>query len=74
MDEFGATFGRVSKYLRGQRMNAAAATLSRFEDGHRLAGARKLSRSHQASSSCADDQDMGTIKTWVGHLAPILFT
>ena len=63
MDELGATFGPVSEYLRRQRMNAAAATVARFEDGHRPARARKLSRRHQAGSSRADDQDMGTIRT-----------
>jgi hypothetical protein len=59
MDELGATFGRVSEYLRRQRMNAAAATVSRFEDGHLLASARKLSSGHQTGSPRADDQDMG---------------
>ena len=63
MDELGATFGRIPEYLRRLRKNAAAATVSRFEDGHRPARARKLSRSHQAGSSRADDQDMATIKT-----------
>ena len=40
-------------------MNAAAATVSRFQDGHLLARARKLSSGHQAGSPRADDQDMG---------------
>jgi hypothetical protein len=59
MDELGATFGRVSEHVRGQRMNAAAATVARFEDGHLLIRARKLSSGHQAGSPRADDQDMG---------------
>src|SRR5215469_3286421 len=59
VDKLGATFGRVSKYLRGQRINAAAATVSRFKDGHLLARASKLSSGHQAGSPSANDQDMG---------------
>jgi hypothetical protein len=55
VDELGATFSRVSKYLRGQRMNAAAATVSRFEDGHLLARAGKFSGGHEAGSPGADD-------------------
>lgn len=55
MDELGATFGRVAEYLRRQRMNAAAATVSRFEDGHLLTRARKLSSGHQAGSPRTDD-------------------
>ena len=58
MDELGAAFGRISEYVFRQRMNAAAATVSRFEDGHLLAPAGKLSSGHQTGSPRADDQDM----------------
>ena len=58
MDELGASFGREAKYLRGQRMNAATATVSRFEDGHFSARAGKFSRGHKAGSPGADDQDI----------------
>ena len=59
VDELGATFGRVSKFLRGQRINAPTATVSRFKDGHLLARAGKFSSGHQTGSPGADDQDMG---------------
>src|SRR6516162_8805472 len=59
VDKLGTTFSPVSKYLRAQGINAPAATVSRFKDGHLLARAGKFSSCHQAGSPSADDQDMG---------------
>jgi hypothetical protein len=49
----------LDKFLGRQRVDASAASVSRFKDNHPLAGAGKLTCSHQARGARADDQDMG---------------
>ena len=61
MDELGAALRRVPKFLIRQRVDASAATISRFEDGYFFAGACKLASGHQARGACTDDQEMGQI-------------
>jgi hypothetical protein len=58
VDEFGAAFRRVAKFSGGQRLDAPAAPVARFQERHRLAGAPKLAGSHQARSARADDHEM----------------
>jgi hypothetical protein len=58
MDELGATLRRVSKFLGRQRVNASTASISGLENGHLLAGARKLTSGHQARGARTDDQEM----------------
>ena len=59
MDELGATFRRITKFLRRERVNTSTASVSRLEEGHLFAGACKLARGHQARSTRADDEEMG---------------
>ena len=42
VDKFGAAFSRVAKFLGGQRVDAAAAAVSRLDDGYFPAGAREF--------------------------------
>ena len=58
MDKFGAAFSRIAKSLGRQRVNASAASVSRLQDSHPLAGAGKLAGSHQSGSARADDQEI----------------
>jgi hypothetical protein len=59
MDELGAAFRRVSKFLGRQRVDASAVSVSRLEDSHPFARACEFAGSHQARSTRADDQEMG---------------
>jgi hypothetical protein len=58
MDELGAALCRIAEFLDGQRMDAPAAPVSRFEDRHALARAPELAGSDQTRGACADDHDM----------------
>src|SRR5579883_102448 len=58
MNIFGAALGAVSEFGRRQRIDAAAASIARFQDGHPLAGACKLAASHKSRRSGAYDNDM----------------
>src|SRR5882757_6529120 len=69
MDELGAAFCRVTELSGRKRMNATAASVSRFQDGYSLARASEFARGHQACGACADDDDVVWIR-W-GHLAAI---
>jgi hypothetical protein len=42
VDKFGTAFSRVAKFLGGERVDAAAASLSRLEDRHSFARAREF--------------------------------
>jgi hypothetical protein len=56
VNKLGAALRRVSEFLGRQRVDAPAASDSRLEDGHSLAGAGKLAGGHKARSARADDQ------------------
>jgi hypothetical protein len=58
MDEFGTAFRRVSELRSRKRMDAPAASVSRFQYRDPLAGASELAHSHQACGTCTDDNDM----------------
>jgi hypothetical protein len=58
MDEFGTAFRRISKLRFRKRTDAPAASVSRFQYCHSLAGAAKLAGGHQACGTRADDDDM----------------
>ena len=66
MDELCATLRRISKFLRRQRVDTSTASVSRLEDGHLFARARKLAGGHQARSARADDEEMSF--DWWFHL------
>jgi hypothetical protein len=60
MDELGAALRRISKFLRRQRVDTSTTSVSRLEDGHLFARACKLAGGHQARSTRANDQEMGS--------------
>jgi hypothetical protein len=68
MNKFCAAFSGVAKFLGKQWENTPAAPLSRFEDGHLLARAGKLPRSHQARGSGANHEEMRQIPKY--HQSP----
>src|SRR5271169_2961268 len=65
VDELGATFRRVPKFLGRQLVDAPAASLLRLENRHSLPSARKLAPRHEARGASADDQEMSLMQT--GH-------
>jgi hypothetical protein len=58
VDKFGAAFGRVAKFLGGQRIDASAASISRLENRHSFAGAHEFAGGHQARSTSSNDDNM----------------
>ena len=68
MHELGATLCRVAKFLGRERPNASAAAVSRFEDGHPLAGTGKFTGCHQPRGARADhDKMLQMLKGGVHH-------
>src|SRR5450755_1154098 len=61
MDEFRAPFRRVAELGSRKRIDAAAASVSRFKYGHFLARAPELAGGHQTRRTCADDNDVARI-------------
>jgi len=62
MDKFGAALSRVGEFFGGQGVDAPAASLACFQDGHTLAGACEFASRHQARSTGADDQKMRAMR------------
>jgi hypothetical protein len=58
MDEFGTAFRRVSELRNRNRMDAAAASIARFEYRDPLARPPELAGGHQTRGSGADDYDV----------------
>src|SRR5882757_10640707 len=62
MNELGASLRRVPELGSGQRMDAPAASVTRFHYGHSLARAGEFAGGRQACSACADDNDV--VRMW----------
>jgi hypothetical protein len=58
MYEFGATLGRITELGSRKRMDAPAASVSRFQYRDPLAGTPELARGDQACGTGTDDNDM----------------
>ena len=59
MDELGAAFRRVAEFRDRQRINPAAISGPRLEEGNLPARARKFAGRHQARGTGANDDQMG---------------
>jgi hypothetical protein len=57
MDEFGTDLRRISEFCGWKRVDAATASIARFQDRHLLAGACELARNQESRGSGADDDD-----------------
>src|ERR1700744_2387673 len=72
MDEFGAAFRRVAELGSRKRIDAAAASVSRFKYGHFLARTPESAGGHQTRRTCADDNDgVGIRSSHVAVIGPL---